>query len=254
LGGGQARASITYQNPFHPQQCDLAIAAARQAFNTDQNDRRSREVLAQGLLCRGLRDDPWALDAAIRELERLLAEDDRDFFSRLYLAEAMRRRFPLSEEAVKAFVLASGTLPAADVGAARADLAAHIEGSLRALQAHGDQFRPRLERLLAQEAMGALTREQLPEIAVLLAQTGPGGVDRALAILDAHRAEHQDPAFATFYRAELLRGRITRKEATRLYRSAETVLCDDRAPAREDECSRARWRLRQLAGTEGRDT
>lgn len=237
-------ASLTYSNPFHPEQCELAIAAAERAA---AQDAQAEALLAEGLLCRGLaQDDPWALEAAIQGFERIVAADGRAFFAQLYLAEALRRRFPLSDGPVTAFERALAALARADVGAARADLETHIQDSLRAIHADQRQFLPLLDQRMTEAAANTLPPERVGELVTLLAQTGPSGVERALATLDAYLAQHYDPALHTFYRAELLRGRQSPAAVAAQYRAAATALCEGAVAEAVSECSRARWRLEQV--------
>lgn len=242
-----ALASLSYANPFHPEQCDLAVAAAERALSDNQADARARQILAEGLLCRGLtQDDPWALEAAMRGFEERLSADASDFFAQLYLAEALRRRFPLSDDVPVAFERAIAVVAHADVGSAREELSIHLRGALGAVRLHREQFLPTLQRLQDQRGHGELSWGQLGAFVTLLAHTGPSGLRRALSELDAQLARHQNPAFDAFYRAELLRGTQARAEVAALYRAAAEGLCGPRGSSQGTECQRARWRIDQL--------
>lgn len=206
-------------------------------------------MLAEGLLCRGLdTDDPWALQAALTALQARAAADAGDFFAHLYFAEAVQRRFPLSDAAVAAFERAAAVLATADVGAARAELGRHLRQAVDSLAARRRQFLPLLERRAAELAHGTvLPPGHLAELVTLLAQTGPAGVERALALLDAQLAAGSAAALATFRRAELLRGRDAPDAVAGLYRTAQTALCSNPEADRGDDCRRIRWRLAELA-------
>lgn len=166
LGGGQASATLTYQNPFHPAQCERAIAAAQSALSADARDARARAMLAQGLLCRGLtQDDPWALSAAVQSFEAQLRDDPGSFFTQLYVAEALRRRFPLSDAVPTAFARAVIVLSTADVGAARGELAAYVEQAGAEARRYREQFLPLLHTRLAALSAGEIsTAQQLGEL------------------------------------------------------------------------------------------
>ena len=242
-----ARASLTYSNPFHPDQCEIALASGEQALVRNSQDARATEIVAEALLCRGLeRDDPWALQAAIAAFRARLSSQPDDFFSQLYYAEALRRRFPLADETPVAFKRAHTTLATADVGAARAALNAYLIDALADVNSNREQFLPVLRARAASLEQGPLAPAQLIDLLTLLAQTGPRGVDHALAILDAQVSRQPDAALDTFYRAEILRGRESQGALVRLYQSAEAAVCEATRATPLNECQRSRWRLEQL--------
>jgi hypothetical protein len=243
-----AFAALSYGSPFHPEQCELAVAAAERVLSSKPQEARAREILAEGLLCRGLEhDDPWALQAAIRGLEERLSDGPEDFFAQLYLAEALRRRFPLSDRVPAELDEAAALLAETDVGEAREELTTHVREALAAVASHRAQFLPLLERREAELERGTLSPSGAGDLLTLLAHTGPSGVERALAMLDGELMQQLDEALLTFYRAELLRGRDSPPAVAALYRSARSVLCAGGAPpAPQNECQRAGWRLRQL--------
>ncbi len=252
-GGATATwASLTYSNPFHPDQCEIALATGEQALARNPEDARARQIVAEALLCRGLeRDDPWALDAALGAFQAQLSAHPDDFFAQLYAAEALRRRFPLADEAPIAFERAQAALATADVGAARTELGAHLRESLAALNAHRQQFLPLLRARTAALQHGSLAPGQVVDLLTLLVQTGPTGIDRALAILAAELVRQPNLALDTFYRAEILRGRESPQALMRLYRAAAAALCEAPPATPLNECQRARWRLEQLEATAG---
>lgn len=242
-----ALASLTYSNPFHPEQCAPAVRAARRALEAHPEDSRARSILAEGLLCLGLEtDDPWALAAAIAAFQARISAGSSDFFDYLYLAEALRRRYPLADAVPTAFEHAAAQLTSADVGAARDELAAYLGTARQAVEAHRRQFLPLLERRAAQLELGTLTASRLLDLLVVLAQTGPAGVDRALEVLEARLARRYDPTLDTFYRAEILRGRGAPAAVAALYRATREALCRGETPNAPGECARAAWRLEQL--------
>jgi hypothetical protein len=210
-------------------------------------DAQARELVAEGLLCRGIvRDDPWALAAAIGAFETLIAAHPGDFFAQLYRAEALRRRFPLADESEVAFERAREVLTTADVGAARPALEAHVRESLDAVRLYREQYSPMLKEREAALAQGTLSAAELIELLTLLPQTGPSGVNRASAILEAQLGRQQSELLATFYRAEIFRGIRAAAELAPLYSSAATSACAHRSMQIAHECQRARWRLHQL--------
>lgn len=125
--------AYSYRSPFHPEQCEKAIVAGRRAVAADAENRRARLILAEGLLCRGLQGDSQALDAAIALLEQTVTDEPANFFAQLELADALRQRSPVSEQAERALQHARDLLAAADVGAARQELAAYIDENLAAV-------------------------------------------------------------------------------------------------------------------------
>jgi hypothetical protein len=224
----------------------LVVEAARRVLADRHGDARARQILAEGLLCRGLeRDDPWALAGAIRGFEERLAVDPGDFFAALYLAEALERRFPLADVTVRAFERAAAVLIDAEVGAARPALGKHLRSSLEWLR----EYRDRTFRLLRDRerelSEGSLPPDRVGEFFTLVALTGPDRARWAARALEAHSSRHPDRLLDTFYRAEILRGAGAPEQVEALYRSAEAIACD-RQSSRADLCPRIRRRLEQL--------
>ncbi len=225
----------------------MAIAAGERALARDARDARAAALLNEGLLCRGLRDDdPWALAAAGRGFEKELSSGKSGFYHQLYLIEALRTRFPLSDALLSDLTRAEEALSAADVGAARPQLAIHLAEQRRAVEEHRAQFLPLLRQRTAERERGTLTREHLIELLLLLGQTGPTGIDRALAVLDAEAYRAADVGLATLYRAELLRGVASPAFEDALYSTAEQALCSGGSADETGECAQARRRLAQL--------
>jgi hypothetical protein len=245
-----AAASLSYSNPFHPDQCDLAVKSAQRTLSGDRGDASARLILAEGLLCRGLtRDDPWALEDAIQGLEERLAIQPHDFFATLYHAEALKRRFPLADRTVRAFERAGEVLVDADVGDARPALEEHVGASLRWLGSYRERNIPILRDRARKLAAGTLGSDEAGEFFALVTSTGPDGVEWARGALDSYCLRHPgDQVVDTFYRAELLRGTAEPNEVQNLYRSARAAVCPPDTPKSADLCGRIDRRLKQLEG------
>lgn len=241
-----AEASLTYSNPFHPEQCELAVSSAERDL-ARREDARAREILAEGLLCRGLEaDDPWALAVALDAFRARAAARPDDFFAKLYVAVALQRLFPLAPETMVAVDEADDALVAADIGAARPGLESHVAEMRTALEGHRRQFLPILQQREGDLNRGSLTRAGLIDVLILLAETGPAGIGRAHVVLDSYLESHPDVVLDTFYRAEISRGRDLPHGLMELYRTAEVTLCRTLTAEPANECERARWRLEQL--------
>jgi hypothetical protein len=264
-----AAEAYRFRNPFHPAQCDRAIAAGS-SWLRRENPERARRVLAEGYLCRALRDDPWALHESIRLFRRIVRDDPADFFATLHLADALRRSYPLSEEAHAMLrrtrrMLAGG----ADVGAALPDLRAYLDEALAAMTGQRGRVLPELERLrgalraaergearpdgVTRIADGGSRRSDdssgvsASDLRAFLSQvvlTGPAGTDEALATLQARGPALLGPVETALGRAEILRGRENPRATIERYRKVEASAC---AGGRlEESCRLARWRLDQL--------
>jgi hypothetical protein len=243
---GTALGAVGYRTPFLPEQCGLALAKAQRLLRTGPNDLRARMINAEALLCSGLQDDPEALDRAIDAFQWVLARDPTNFFARLYLAEAIRGRFPISDMAVAAFAEAQRALNVANVGAGRAQIEAHIANSIREVTEQQRQSAATVRDGEIVLASGNGSPHQVGEWLMLIARTGPQGVEHAAAVLDKCAAEHPDPILS-FYRAEMLRDRTDKSTLTALYRAAAERLCrEGGGVADRQACTLARWRLQQL--------
>jgi tetratricopeptide (TPR) repeat protein len=219
--------AFSYRSPFHAEQCDTALAYARQREAREPADRRARRLVAEALLCRGLDDDLAALDAAIAQLHAIGRDEPADVFIQLELADAVRKRFPLSDDAQALLRRARALLDAGDVGAARADLTDYIEDNLAAVVAYRARQQPRLAALAAAFRAEQLSAVEVGEFVSLLALTGPGGLLVAEERLNEYLAQHPDAELATLRRAELLRGRASVDTVRELYQAAERALCVD---------------------------
>jgi len=96
----QERVAETFRSPFHPDECLAAIAEARRQFAMHGTTLRWQRVLGQGFLCMGLKDGPLALDQAAATFRAVLAKDPDDLTAQVGLADAVRRRTPLSPDAL----------------------------------------------------------------------------------------------------------------------------------------------------------
>ena len=67
--GAEAPGSL-FDSPFHPLLCETAIAAAQRGRDWGLQADCDMVLLADGLFCRGMQDDPIALRAAVRLLEQ----------------------------------------------------------------------------------------------------------------------------------------------------------------------------------------
>ncbi|MFI5397562.1 MAG: hypothetical protein ACHQ9S_18655 [Candidatus Binatia bacterium] len=250
LWSGVSGATIGYQTPFGPEQCDLALAKAQRLRHAGSNDLRARLMRAEALLCRGVQDDPAALDLAITGFERVVAQEPLNFFARLYLAEAVRERFPSSDAARAAFAEAQRALDRADVGAAHPSLAAHIAQSIREITEQLQRSAVAIHDSETAIATGNASPHAVGEWSMLVARTGSAGLERAVVRLDTYAAEHPDPILG-FYRAEMLRDRLPKSILGTLYRAAEERLCAEGGDVTDRQtCLLARWRLEQLEGSD----
>lgn len=175
----RAEPAFSYRSPFHPEQCDLAIARGRRAIERDASDARGRLLLGEGLLCRGLQDDPWALECAIAELHLVVAQRPDDLFAQLALADAVRKRYPLSAEAAGELERARALLERNDFGAARDDLATYISENLAAVRQARARVLPVVDRSRAALVAGGLSVSERATLAQQLAITGPDGMREA---------------------------------------------------------------------------
>lgn len=250
-----AQPAYSFQSPFSAEQCDRAIVAARQELTRDGSRSHGRLLLAEGLLCRGLEDDPTALDSAAEILRQIVRDEPANFFAQLELADALRKRFPLSDEAQTMLGRARQLLDGTDVGAARQRLAQYIDDNLAAMAEQHARTLPLVQTRAAALATGTLPPADMAGFVILLAQTGPDGVVQAERSLETYLTRHYDDMLATLYRAELLRAGGAAERARPLYADAEARLCHA-GTVQSSECSLARWRLEQLDRkvSDGRET
>jgi hypothetical protein len=252
---GDGRAAYSFRSPFNPEECGRAIAAAHVELARRPSDSAARQLLGEGQLCEGLQDDPGALDAAIQTLDAVAAAAPSDFFAQLDLADALRKRFPLSNETEAAMRKVRALAHTADLGAARGEILHYVRDNLAAVEEERARTLPVLEgwEAVGSDAQGALSSRLLVELVGVLALTGPDGLARAGRMLEAYLHRHPGDGIATLYRAEVLRGRIDVSATRSLYQEAIKQLCPGEA-ARSDSraaCLLARWRIRQLAAAAG---
>jgi hypothetical protein len=238
--------AYSYATPFHPTQSHAAIEAGCKALNRDPSSQRARMILAEGFLCVGLQDDMWALDAAISLLGRIVAEEPSNLFARLDLADALRRRYPLSDAAHDALVMVDGRLDDADVGAARDQLRQYVRQNIGGIEAawsvvtdwptaSGEPIAIGAQPL----SLGALAK------ATQLALTGPSAAAEVRAALEAHLRRLPNDPLASLLNAELSLGRAPRETVYGLYQKAKEELCGDARYA--TQCDLATRRVGQLA-------
>jgi hypothetical protein len=240
-------AAIDSPNPFTDEQCTLAWNYASHRLRNDPTDARAHLTQAEALLCAGLRDNIEALDRAIAGFEEAVRREPANFYPRLYLAEALRKRFFLSDEAVQAFLAARDVLGNADVGAARSDYDAYIVAAVGEIRQQQDHFSLVLRDGEADFVAGRASPHQIGDWLKLLSCTGPGGLRQALSTLDTYLVARPNEILETFYRAELLRGIVAATKLVPLYRAAETALCaGDPDLLALQACGLARERLRRL--------
>lgn len=252
-GGASAHAderapppSYSYASPFHPSQCHAAIDAGCKALSRDPSSRRSLMIVAEGLLCAGLQEDLWALDAAIALLDRIVAEEPSNLFARLDLADALRLRYPLSDAAYDALAMVDARLDQADVGAARDGLRQYVRQNLGGLDAARSIVSYSSGASHESASMGPqpLSLAALA-IGTALALTGPSRVAELQSALDAHLRQVPGDPLASFLKAELSLGRVPRETARDLYQQAKMRLCIN---ARyKTQCDLAKRRIGQIA-------
>ncbi len=245
VAGPVAAQPSPFRSPFHPEQCERAISAGKHQLARNPGCSRARLQVAEGFLCKGLEDDPDALDAAISMFRQIVADEPLNFFAELELADALRKRFPLSQEAQSELLRTRRALGAADVGAARQELAGYVDENFAATADLRLRMVPLIEERAAALAAGTILPADMAVFVILQAETGIDGLAQAGRDLETYLALHDDETLATLYRAEILRMRGMKDRCRPLYVEAAERLCHDGAPP-SSECSLARWRLEQL--------
>jgi len=236
---------LSYHNPFHPQQCGLAVRYAEKRLVVEPQAARARLVLAEGLLCRGLAGDVCSLDDAIVLLTEIAVKQPADFWARLDLAEAVRARFPASEESLSALKAAADALEQSDLGEASGTLARHIENSRAVVVAYRAWVLDRVAPKRSSALSGGLPAEEMYEFVTLAALLGAKGHAEALFALRIHGGA--DTPLARMATAELGRGLIAVDDAIALYSRAAAGLCGDgRLGIANSQCQLARTRLDTL--------
>lgn len=238
---------FSFNNPFHPQQCGKAIQFARLRLRQAPTAIDAQMLLAEGLLCSGLADDPTALDGAIRILKRIVRRAPTNFFAQLGLADALRKRFPLSDDALLSLARAQELSRQSDLGEGRQELMNYIRENRAAIDAYRSQHLPSLLRARMPSPI-AWSDEDLGRIPSLMAQRGPQGQMAAVRALKAYSTRHPNDVRTHFYRTEVLRGRAADLVSTRHYKALYQALCSNpEVDSKTPECSVIRLRLSQLA-------
>lgn len=223
------------------------MAEAHRRLERDPSDPSAKLLLGEAHLCAGLDDDPWALDRAIEILHEVVRADSDDFFARLELADAVRKRYPFSDKAETLLLDCRELLGRAQVGAARSELARYIEQNLAAVRRALSRLHSRADSLRSAASL-AESPSEVGNLAVELSLTGHDGAARARELLVRYLSRRSDDALSTYYRAEVLRGDAARSTVFALYRGAESNLCSRKPPVKE--CDLARWRLKQMQDSE----
>lgn len=91
--------NLSFHSPFHPDECVAAVREATRQLNLASRAPRWLRILGQGLLCLGLKDDPFALRMAIKVFRDVLDRNPADSEAQVGLADAYRKLQPLSREA-----------------------------------------------------------------------------------------------------------------------------------------------------------
>jgi hypothetical protein len=235
--------AFSFRNPFHPEQCDRAVRFAQKRLAENASNRRARFILAEGRLCQGLKDNPWELDKAIDMLRQIVADEPRNFFAQLELADALRKRYPASAEAHTVLLRARDLLNAVELGRARADLAEYVAENAAAIAGQRSRILSLVREYEADFTAGRLQPPHMAALLLALEQTGGSGVERAERYLEVYLMQHDDIALRTLYSAELMRGRSPPARCRDLYADAVSALC---AAQPSSDCSLAQWRLTQL--------
>jgi len=147
-------------------------------------------IQAEAFLCAGLDGDANALDSAIVALAAIVAQQPDGVFAQLALADALRKRYPLSQAAITALERVAAALTTADVGGARADLAGYVAENLAAVERARERTLPTLALQLDQAWRGELTPATLADLAGVLALVGPQESKCAQTLARTDGAEH----------------------------------------------------------------
>lgn len=170
---GAGEPAYSYRSPFPPSQCASAAVFASRRLIANPHDTRARLVGAEALLCAGLDGDVVALERAIAALESLVAARPAGVFAALALADALRKRYPLSRAAVVMLERVGVLLASADVGAARADLGAYVAENLAAVEQSRQRTLPSLAVQLGELAGGSFSPASANDLAAVLSLVGP---------------------------------------------------------------------------------
>lgn len=244
-------AAISYLNPFHSGQCDRAIRYAMARLDGFQ-PRRAEEILAEGLLCRGLAGDDWALREAIERLNAVVGRAPYAIYPNVYLAEAKRRYASASEEALEATRQARARIEA--LGASTThhrSLVRHLRANEVAMRKQRRDLILFLEASESDAVAGRLSSGTLQRVVSGLALLGSEGRDRARWILERHREKaHLEPGLprmVALLAAGLDCGEASLLETVDRFTRAARMLCGDRTLELEAQvCATARARSAEL--------
>jgi hypothetical protein len=240
-------AGYSFRTPFHEEQCERAARFAERKRARSPTSSRGPLIAAEALLCEGLDDDPWALDAAIAALRQVAARRPGDFFAQLDFADALRKRFPCSAEALQALERARTLLARTDLGAAQAEMSAYIAENAAAVAQQRGRALALLEAHKLAVANQPVVASDTNEVAAALALTGLPGLQRAREMSDRYVAQHPDDSAATLLRAELSRGCVSPQESHALFVQVRQHLCPSRAAVQDNaQCAYLDWRVTQL--------
>lgn len=228
--GGPA-AAVSFQNPFHADQCDRAIAYAMSRLGGSQ-DARAEEILAEGLLCRGLAGDDWALLEAIERFEVIVRRRPAAIHAWVSLAEARRRHASASLEALEATIAARHRLDTHTGDGASRALIRHLRENEMAMREQREALLGFLERMEPEAARGDLSPGDIQRVASAAGLLGGAGREAARRVLARHRAtaraDSPMPAMIEVLETELDRGREPVGEITTRYERAARELCAGR--------------------------
>lgn len=248
---GRCLAFIDLTTPFDSDQCATAIEWSGRVLSKDADNAIAQETHAEGLLCAGLADNVGALDRAVSELKALASRYPTDAFLKVYLAKALARRFPLSDEAVDAANDAIDTLNTADTGAARQPLFLLVAQQREELLAYRRLHGPELLARLAGLGSGTVQPEELGDTLLLLAQAGPTSLAAARQRLYDLSGSESPLLLTTFYRAELERDAAPTNELERLYKAAQDNICQSGSALYVRQCGIVAMRLAQISLARG---
>lgn len=178
--------AISHLNPFHSDQCERAIRYATARLGGEQQ-LRAEEILAEGLLCRGLAGDDWALVEAIGRLTDIVRRRATAVYPAVYLAEAWRRHAPASERALEAARTAIALLQSGEDSMRNPTLVRHLENNAAAMRRQRAAVIEFLERMEPDTEARRLSPQDLQRVVAALTSIGSAGRERARMVLENHR-------------------------------------------------------------------
>ena len=174
--GRQQPSAASFELPFHPEQCELAVGEAERLLGLAPDDPLHWKLLAEGSLCEGLRDTDYAaLTSAVRAYAVVLRAHPNDLEAQLGLADARRKLFPLAPRSAtamrRAVVLARSARQRPQIDYATKNLAA-----LRAMRRFNASRRRDAEARLGLDPHDLEARAQLVNV---LSDSGPRALRRS---------------------------------------------------------------------------